>query len=193
MFHTRLVGSAEDWRRTLPLLDQDAEYYRRWLRRAQTFLGSSHESTPEQRRWIAWLAKRYEHVVDTLLSLPRTIIHGEYYASNIIVHQNGNRVRVCPVDWEMAAVGPGLIDLAALTAGDWTDLERDALCEAYRTALPPGAEWAPQPDAFWTLLCHCRIHLAVQWLGWAPAGVPPPEHRHDWFSEAVDLAERLNL
>jgi len=192
-FHTRLAGPAEHWRRTVPLLDQDAAYYRRWLRRAQTFLGSSHQSTPEQRRWIAWLAERYEQVVDTLVSLPRTVIHGEYYASNIIVQQECDRVRVCPVDWEMAAVGPGLVDLAALTAGDWTDPERATLCEAYLTALPPRAGWGPQPDTLWTILGHCRLHLAVQWLGWAPGWVPPPGHRHDWFREAVNLAERLGL
>jgi thiamine kinase-like enzyme len=37
--------------------------------------------------------------------------------------------RVCPVDWEMAAVGPGLIDLAALTAGWWTAHDSRAVTE----------------------------------------------------------------
>jgi hypothetical protein len=191
--HTRLAGPAEHWRRAVPLLVQDAAYYRRWLWRAQTLLGSSPHSTPEQRRWIAWLAERYDPVVDTLVSLPRTVIHGEYYASNIIVQRACGRVRVCPVDWEMAAVGPGLVDLAALTAGDWTDVERTALCAAYLAALPPGAGWTLQPDALGMMLGHCRLHLAVQWLGWAPGWVPPLEHRYDWFREAVDLAERLGL
>jgi hypothetical protein len=192
-FHSKFVAPVEHWRQTVPLLVHDAAYYRRWLRRAQAFLGSSLQSTPEQRRWISWLAERYEVVVDNLMSLPRNVIHGEYYASNIIIQQECGRVRVCPVDWEMTAVGPGLVDLAALTGGNWTDAERTALCEAYLAALPPGAGWAPQPDALWTILGHCRLHLALQWLGWAPGWVPPPEHRYAWFSEAVVLAEWLSL
>jgi hypothetical protein len=192
-FHTRLAGPAEHWRRTVPLVNQDAAYYRRWLRRARTFISSSPQATLENRRGISWLAERYERVVDTLVFLPRTIIHGEYYGSNIIVPRERGQIRVCPVDWEMAAVGPGLVDLAALTAGDWTDSERAALCEAYRAALPGGAGWEHQPAEFSTMLGHCRLHLAVQWLGWAPGWVPPPEHQYHWFDEAVELGEMLGL
>jgi aminoglycoside phosphotransferase (APT) family kinase protein len=53
---------------------------------------------------------------------------------------------VCPVDWEMAAVGPGLVDLAALSAGGWTAPEREALALAYYAALVPCENWPP--DAF---------------------------------------------
>jgi Phosphotransferase enzyme family len=192
-FHASLAGVAENWRRAGRLLNHDAAYFRIWPRRAKTFLGFSSQSTSEQRRQIGWLATRYERVVDALISLPRTVIHGEYYASNVLVHKEGGQVRVCPVDWEMAAVGPGLIDLAALTAGRWTDTERAALCDAYRTALPPGSEWDSKPDALRTMLDHCRIHLAVQWLGWSRSWVAPQEHRRDWLSEAVVLAESLGL
>src|SRR5262249_13985070 len=147
----------------------------------------------EERRRLGWLAARYERVVEVLVSLPRTLIHGEYYASNLLIQTECGPVRVCPVDWEMAAVGPGLIDLAALTAGRWTDTERAALCQAYRTAWPSQTAWVLQPDALPTLLDHCRIHLAVQWLGWSSRWIAPPEHQLDWLGEAVDLAERLGL
>ena len=42
-------------------------------------------------------------------------------------------------------------------------------------------------------LDYCRLHLAMQWLGWAAEWSPPPEHSHDWLAEAFTLADRLGL
>ena len=61
----------------------------------------------------------YEAVVDRLAALPTTLVHGELYASNVLVAEG----RVCAVDWELAGVGPGVLDVAALTTG-WPDPER---------------------------------------------------------------------
>jgi hypothetical protein len=192
-FHARLQGDAEHWQGSGTLLIHDAGYFRRWLVRARTFVGSSDRCSVEQRRRLDWLAARYEQVVEVVMSLPRTVIHGEYYPSNVLVTEESGQVRICPVDWEMAAVGPGLLDLAALTTGRWTDAERAALYHAYRTALTPGLESSPNLGALPTMLDHCRIHLAVQWLGWSPQWVAPPEHRRNWLGEAVELAEGLGL
>ena len=37
----------------------------------------------------------------------------------------------CPIDWETASVGPGVLDLAALTAGEWREQERREMTAAY--------------------------------------------------------------
>jgi thiamine kinase-like enzyme len=58
--------------------------------------------------------------------LHRVSLDGEYYASNIVVAGQ----RVCPVDWELAGAGPGLLDLAALTTG-WSYADRAAIAAAY--------------------------------------------------------------
>jgi hypothetical protein len=39
----------------------------------------------------------------------------------------------------------------------------------------------------------CRVHMAIRWLGWAPAWKAPAEHRHDWLAEASRAAARLGL
>jgi hypothetical protein len=93
----------------------------------------------------------------------------------------------------MAAIGPGLIDLAALTSGGWSDHEREALAMAYYTAVAPQAGWSPPPAAFLKALDLCRLHLAIQWLGWSPTWEPPAEHAHDWLSEALRLATHLGF
>jgi aminoglycoside phosphotransferase len=154
----------------------DATYYRRWIGRAVEFVGG-----PDLLR----LASRYDEVVERLAALPTTFVHGEHYASNVLVSPNG---RVCPIDWEMAGIGPGVIDLAALSSA-WGEEETRRLAEAYRSALrsPPGAEALVQA------LDAARLHLAVQWLGWAPDWTPPEEHAHDWLGEALQTGERLGL
>ena len=101
---------------------------------------------------------------------------------------------MCPVDWEMAAVGPGLVDLAALTAGGWTADERTALALAYHAALAQAGGPPPaREEEFLTALDYCRLHLAVQWSGWSSGWSPPAEHAQDWLGEALSLAEKLGL
>ena len=168
------------------LLDYDENYYRRWLQRARDFarLGGRPEA---HARSLDWLATRYEPVVEGLLALPKTVIHGEFYASNVLVAGDPAEPRICPVDWEVAASAPGVVDLAALVSGGWSEEDRLAIVLAYLSAAGPDAFSDRQ-------LGFARLHLAVQWLGWAePGWIPPPSHRQDWLGEALALAEELDL
>lgn len=160
------------------LLRYDRDFYRLWLERARGF---------GRLAVLDRLAPRYEEIVERLAALPATFIHGEFYASNVLVDGD----RVCPVDWEMAALGPGLVDLAALTAGAWSEEERADLAQAYRDASPAYSDRTSE-DFLADLDC-CRLHLALQWLGWSADWTPPREHLHDWQTEALELAGRLGL
>jgi hypothetical protein len=171
------------WQRASHLMQYDASYYQAWLERARSFA-----SDPESK--FDWLSKRYDEVVDRLLELPTTFIHGEFYASNVLV-DGESTTRVCPIDWEIAGVGPGLIDLAALVGGKWGEHERTTLAAAYHSELTERGVQAPSLPELLEALDWCRLHLAVRWLGWAPDWSPPREHRHDWLSEALVLAEQL--
>ncbi len=177
-----LGGHAERGR----LLDYDEAYYRRWIDRARGF--SRAPGQPASRsRSLDWLGERYEPLIEGLLALPKTVIHGEFYASNVLIEGDAPAPRVCPVDWELAAAAPGLIDLAALVSGGWRDEDRDAIVSAYHSAVGPAIFSAQQLDL-------ARLHLAVQWLGWAPPSwIPPEGQRHDWLAEALSLAEGLGL
>lgn len=168
------------------LIEYDEPYYRRWIERAGEF--ASMPGQPASRsEGVAWIADRYDPVIEGLLDLPKTVIHGELYASNVLVAGAAPTVRVCPVDWELAARGPGLVDLAALVSGGWVERDREAIVSAYRAAAGVAA-FSPEQ------LALARLHLAVQWLGWAPPSWAPPEgQRHDWLSEALSLAEGLGL
>jgi Phosphotransferase enzyme family len=192
--HARFAEETRRLVRAAPLLRYDGDYYRLWADRARASLGRAGlRLSSDARRGMEQLFGNYDQVVERLVALPVTFLHGEFYASNVLVHEERQGLRVCPVDWEMAAVGPGLIDLAALTAGGWTADEREALTLAYRAALVPCENWPPAPDAFLASLDYCRLHLAVQWLGWSQDWTPPPEHAQDWLGEALGLAEKLGV
>jgi aminoglycoside phosphotransferase (APT) family kinase protein len=189
VLHCRFVGQASRLTRTAPLLSYDGDYYLVWLRRARSFLPAGGPA----RSGLDRLAGHYDRVVERLLALPATFLHGEFYASNVLVQETATGLRVCPVDWEMAAVGPGLVDLAALTAGAWSEAEQDDIAATYLTEWAAQGAGAPGADTFHSALDLCRLHLAVQWLGWARDWSPPAEHQQDWLSEALRLADRLGL
>jgi Phosphotransferase enzyme family len=161
----------------------DARFYWRWLDRAQRFA----RRRLATRRMLDRIARNYGFVVSRLSNLPRTLIHGEFYPCNVLICSDRRAVRVCPVDWEMAGLGPGLIDLACLTAG-WSVRKQRALARAYAgTALDADSE-----DSRLDLDC-CRLHLAIKMLGWSANWAPPPQHAHDWLAEAAHISERIGL
>jgi hypothetical protein len=182
VLHARFENQVEDLRGKAPLLSYDRDYYQLWPLRAVAF--SRHKSA-DFRVTLEKLLTRYERVIDRLVQLPMTLLHGDFYASNILVQHQGHRTRICPVDWDMAAIGPGYIDLAALISGQWKESERDALIKAYLGPKPPN-------DSRINISC-CQLHIAIQWLGWSPEWRPPQEHQQDWIRQAANLAESLNL
>jgi hypothetical protein len=186
--HSRFAGESVTLNRSAPLLRYDAAFYRLWLERVETFLS-------EGLRLSVWeqLVANYDRAIERLIRLPSTLIHGEFYASNILVQETREGCRICPVDWETAAVGPGLIDLAALASGSWAERERPEMAAAYHdTLLSEGMPSFPLDDLL-LALDDCRLHLAIRWLGWAPDWSPPPENAHDWLGEAIALSEKMKM
>ena len=160
------------------LLSYDAAYLRGWLERAEAFVGGA---------TLARVGAHYDELVDALLALPRSFVHGEFYPSNILVADTVHGLRVAAVDWEMAGVGPSLLDLSALTTGRWSDEVVRRLAAAYEgRAGEPSSELVEALDL-------CRLHLAVQWLGWSSSWSPPPEHDHDWLGDLERLVDKLGL
>ena len=143
-----------------PLLRRDAQFHGRWFARARALAGEK----------VDELRPAGEVAVARLDALPQTLVHGELYPANVLIA--GPRVAV--VDWETAAIGPGVIDLAALLTG-LTSGEREAIVQAFGGVDPLD-------------LAAAQLVLAVQWLGWCEGWQAPPEHRRDWFAEARSAA-----
>jgi hypothetical protein len=158
--HRRFAG-----RRLAPghLLEHDRVFYARWHHRCRDRFGEALDP----------LSPAIERAIARLTAMPKTLIHGELYPSNVIL--GGERIAV--IDWEMAALGPGVIDLAALSTG-WVGPARETIVAGYGTV--------EEAD-----LAAGQLVLALQWLGWSEGWRAPPEHRRDWLAEAYAAARVL--
>jgi len=142
---------------TYSILDRyDAEYFLKWARQTKSFISASQN----QLIWLEDLCDQYEEVVNFLLSAEQTIIHGEFYTSNILIRGEN----VYPIDWESAAVAAGEVDLAALTEA-WPDpiFKQQCITEYQKYRWPGDA-----PASFRKTLSVARIHWQLRWLGGKP-------------------------
>jgi aminoglycoside phosphotransferase (APT) family kinase protein len=167
------------------LLRYDRQFYESWMTRAQRF----HVADDDVNR----LATCHARVVDRLLEERPAFLHGEFYSENILVESQAGAVAVRPVDWEMAAFGPALMDLACLVAGEWNDDERADMTDAYLGELATAGFESPRREEYLQTLDCCLFHLSIQNLGWSDAWTPPPDRAHDWLGEAVRLCEKWKL
>ncbi len=180
--HVRLapVASTRDGL-PVPLLAHDRAYYDFWIEKVARLAHDRGSRRSEFERLVAGL----EAAVQDLRALPPTVIHGEFYASNVIVRDEGQLSRICPVDWETAAVGAGVFDVAALVSGRWHAGQRQALAEAYRDECHMLGRDVGTSSRWLTLLDDARLLLAAQLLAWPRDWEPPAEHAHDWLAEAM--------
>ena len=165
------------------LLVRDGPSHRRWLRRARRIAREGGRRGEVAR--LESIAAAFDRAVGVLEGEPPTLLHGEFYASNVLVERGAAGWRVRPVDWESVAVGPAALDLAAVVSGDWAPAVRAGLLSAYAEAASPHP--APGPEA----LAAGELVMAVQWLGWSSRWRPPAEHARDWLAVATEAAGRV--
>ena len=109
----------------------------------------------------------YEATIDRLAGPPLTLLHGGYRPKNIVVvAPSAAPTRICPIDWEMAAVGSSVFDFAALSDG-FAAPQLDRLCAAYRDAAT-SQQFAVPAHSELLHLVHCfRLHRTIIRLGGA--------------------------
>lgn len=149
----------------------DRGYYAACLRRASAVADGWRRRVPAFDR----LTGRFADGIPLLLRAPQTLVHGEFTPHNVVwAHE-----RPYLVDWEQAAIGPGEIDLAALT-DDWEPELAEPAIEAYRRGRWPRR---PRQD-FAAVLEAARLCWLLRWLG------DPEEAGSE--EEIAWLAERAN-
>lgn len=175
------------------LLARNRAHMEQWWQRAIDF-ARSRDRDPLDGVRLQRIEPRWRRALERLDASPPTIVHGEFYPSNIMIEESATGQRIRPVDWEMAGTASGLLDLAALTGGSWDANRRDSVVNtyrvAYRSAVRAFGSNIRLPQDFERALDDCRLALAVQWLGWSADWTPPAEHRFDWLTEAEAIAGR---
>jgi len=108
------------------------------------------------------LMRRYDSLVNYLAGEPRTLVHGDVFADNLII-QPGRRVRA--IDWESAAVGLGAWDLAKLLDG-WGSMKA-AFLTAYVTEFERHVGLPLDREGFQRLFEHCELLNPLWHLRWS--------------------------
>ena len=191
--HCALADVASDEGRFGSLLKYNEHFCNIWIERAEEFCNlRATTNNNGQPTSIRSLTQQCRLAVEQICRLPRLFIHGEFYASNILIDQNAGGTRICPIDWETAAIGPALLDLAALVAGKWPKELRNEMALAYYQSLTPAFNIYGNTETFFQALRCCRLFLAIKWLGWSSDWQAPDEHQCDWLAEATELAPRID-
>ena len=158
-----------------PIVRYDVGFYEQWFERAASrFRGRLDELEPAYRAAMRLLAAG-----------PPSLIHGEYYPSNILVRAH-EQESICPIDFELFGVGSAALDLAALVTGLPERVARRVVSTYLRARSVP-----PDPARLDLLLLCARFHLAIRWLGWSSDWTPPRQHATDWAREARRAANAL--
>ena len=138
------------------LTRHDEAYYAGWAERAKLLARMAEREFD----WFDRLCDGFHDFASALLNAPATCVHGEFYPHNILVAEK----RICPVDWESAALAAGEVDLASLTQG-WPHEQVQSCEDAYQQARwPRGA-----PPGFERRIAAARAYWHLRWLGEKPS------------------------
>jgi hypothetical protein len=121
-------------------------------------------SRPDRVAMLARLTAQADGIIRPLLALPATLLHGDYWPGNIAIAAQG---RQFVIDWQMASVGPGVLDLFTfVTKSQWwfgqLPVDPGEIVECYRGELAEriGATWS---EKVWsTLWEHARLWRFLQ-------------------------------
>ena len=102
------------------------------------------------------------------------------------------RPRICIIDWELAGVGCGLLDLVHLKYG-LAPADDAAMVQVYRSQLET-TELLPRDDRnFDRLLAACELHKTLYRFAHSPAWKLPDEQLARWDDDAECFLQRVGL
>lgn len=140
-----------------------------------------------------------EQIAQPLRALPATLLHGDFWAGNIVRDDDGDMV---VLDWQLAAIGPGVLDLVVMIkTTEWETNELPAPAEKlagrYRREVARllGRRWS---DAEWSALWdHALLWRFLQemltWTVSVPRAVfvaRAQQFEDIWLRPALDAAGR---
>jgi hypothetical protein len=175
----------------MPLLRRhDAHFFAAEAERARR---SVSRYSPALAHRLEVLLERYEPSIDLIAGDGQTLVHGHYEAANILVVAGdaGGSVRICPVDWELAALGSRLFDLASLCDG-FQPPALHRIWDAYAEAAAEVGLPTPPRDRVRHLVDCFRLFRVVAWLASAaekrypPAGVESLLARGEMLAPLVE-------
>jgi aminoglycoside phosphotransferase (APT) family kinase protein len=169
----------------MPLLERhDARFFEAKAERARRSV--SHYS-PALARRLERVLERYEPSIDLIAGSEQALVHGHYDAANILVGAGAGPVRICPVDWELAALGSRFFDLASLCDG-FQPPALHRIWDAYAEGAADAGLPTPARDRLRRLVDCFRLFRVIAWLGSAAEKRYPPSGVERLLARGESLA-----
>lgn len=158
-WQTAMAGRLPELRRCGHFVDRDPAYFESIAHKARAGAERVDERVAQQ---VAEALPSYLAGSEALVRQPRTLVHGAFRPSQILVDSKNTPARICPIDWEIAAIGSCLYDLAALADGF-----EGARLETFMARYLAEATWLEDPPCVSELrsaLTTCRTHRTLKWI-----------------------------
>jgi aminoglycoside phosphotransferase (APT) family kinase protein len=159
--HRTIAGKEPGFARPAILVNYDDAYFRDMAERALQAVGSRSSSL---HRRLAAAVDGYGAMIEGFRASRPTLVHGSYRPKNILVDTSAKPARICPVDWELAAIGPPLHDLACL-ANEVDDRPTiESFCQAYAEGTDTSGLAVPRTGEMLVELDRLRLHRVLRSL-----------------------------
>lgn len=173
----------EKWENCDALVRHDSAFFNAI---AQEALRTVSQYSSEMGRRLEPIVRRYENAVTVMTSQPRTLVHGTYRPPQIIIDKSAHPMRICPVDFEKAAIGASLYDLTFIVDGfDTPRLHR--LFEAYRSEAQRAGVSVPDNDEMTHIVDCFRLHRVMNWLAVSMAR----KYEDDVIQKLMKMAQNI--
>ena len=168
-------------------LERDTAYFQRIARNAKAGATQFGKQVALQ---VESALPAYLHGAEQLIRHPQTLVHGAFRPQQIRVAPEQTPVRICTTDWEIAAIGSSLYDLAALTDG----FEGRSL-QTFFDRFLTGATWLrDDPPGLTDLqlaIETCRTHRMLKWIAQGQKRGFSPEEIREMAASLSQPAEEL--
>jgi aminoglycoside phosphotransferase (APT) family kinase protein len=185
--HAHFAALADSLRRCPFLLTLDDSYFATWADRARIAVTGQSAELGDR---VAALCDAYGPARRLLSRQPATLVHNDLACKNVIADRSATPARICIVDWELAGVGCGLLDLVHLKYG--LDTENDSqMVSSYRSQLIEVGLLERDDRAFARLLAACELHKTLYRLAHSVGWRLPIDKLALWVAEAERFLQRV--
>lgn len=185
--HAHFALRASELRGCGFLLKLDEAYFDAWA-------GRAHEAMAEQSDELADrlenLRRGYAPACDLLASQPVTLVHNDLACKNVLADRATRPARICIIDWELAGIGCGLLDLVHLKYG-LAGLHDAKMLETYCAQARSSHLLPASARQLRRVVAACELHKTLYRLAHSPAWRLPPARLTQWVAEAETFLRRV--
>jgi hypothetical protein len=185
--HAHFAARAEELLAYDFLLRLDASYLHAWAGRALTTVSDLY---PDLAAGLEAVVRGCDRAADVLGSQPVTLVHNDLSPKNVIADRSKFPARICFVDWELAGVGCGLLDLVHLKYG-LSPEDDQSFCAAYFAELAGTGLLPTTPREQSDVLAACELHKTLYRLACCRSWQLPADRVAGWVAEAGEFLSRI--